>query len=111
MIAGFVEPGETLEACVQREVMEEVGVTVTDITYAGSQPWPFPHQLLLVFTARYVSGELRLDLEELDDAVWFAYDALPELPGASGLPYRLMTQWVNAHREAKSDTSSPTTTA
>lgn len=111
MIAGFVEPGETLEACVQREVMEEVGVTVTDITYAGSQPWPFPHQLLLVFTARYVSGELRLDLEELDDAAWFAYDALPELPGASGLPYRLMTQWVNAHREAKSDTSSPTTTA
>ncbi|MBO0777834.1 MAG: NAD(+) diphosphatase [Ktedonobacteraceae bacterium] len=99
VIAGFVEPGETLEECARREVLEEVGVEVTDVTYKGSQPWPFPHQLMLAFTVRYVSGEPRPDLEELDDAAWFAYDALPELPAPLSLSYQLIAQWVSSRQK------------
>lgn len=100
VIAGFVEPGETLEECVQREVFEEANVEVTDVAYMGSQPWPFPHQMMLAFTARYVGGELRPDLEELDDARWYRYDALPELPAPLSLSYRLISQWAALrHRE------------
>ena len=66
ILAGFVEPGESLEDCVRREAREEVGVELVDLAYAGSQPWPYPHQLMVGFTARYAGGEIRVDGEELD---------------------------------------------
>lgn len=94
IIAGFVEPGESLEGCVQREVLEEVGVEVNDIRYIGSQPWPFPHQLMVGFTARYVSGEIHPDQLELDRAFWFHYDDLPELPPPLSLARQIITTWV-----------------
>ena len=80
LVAGFVEAGETLEECVRREVMEETGVTVTEVEYQGSQPWPFPHQLMVGFFARYAGGEVALRDGELEDARWFELDALPQLP-------------------------------
>lgn len=90
VIAGFVEPGENLEDCVRREVKEEVGLEVRDITYFGSQPWPFPDSLMLGFTAEYAGGEIRVDPEELDTADWFAADNLPEIPGSISIARRLI---------------------
>lgn len=94
ILAGFVEPGESLEGCVQREVAEEVGVTIADITYAGSQPWPFPQQLMIAFTARYVSGEICPDQQEIDHAAWFRFDQLPNVPPLSSLSGRLIRTWA-----------------
>lgn len=76
--AGFVEPGETLEEAVAREIEEETGIVVADVRYFGSQPWPFPHSLMLGFTARAVGGELRVDPVELEDAAFFRFDAMPK---------------------------------
>ena len=95
-IAGFTEPAESLEGCVQREVYEEVGVEVTDISYVGSQPWPFPHQLMVGFTARYLGGTVKVDQQELDDAVWYHIDALPTLPPAQSLAHHIIIGWVNS---------------
>lgn len=94
IIAGFVEPGESLEECVRREVQEEAGVEVTDIVYQGSQPWPFPHQLMVGFTARYVSGELKIDAAELDGAAWFPRGALPDLPSPISLSRHIIDAWA-----------------
>jgi NAD+ diphosphatase len=79
-LAGFVEAGESLEECVHREVLEEVGITVANLRYFRSQSWPFPHSLMLAFIADYAAGELRPDPAELSDARWFAVDELPRLP-------------------------------
>ena len=79
-LAGFVNPGESLEECVQREVFEEVGILVDQITYFGSQPWPFPHSLMLGFTCQWAKGEIVIDPSEIEDAQWFKKDNLPELP-------------------------------
>jgi NAD+ diphosphatase len=79
LIAGFVEAGESLEECVHREIAEEVGVRVDAIRYLGSQAWPYPHQLMLGFTARYAGGDIALEEQELEDAKWFDLDALPDL--------------------------------
>lgn len=100
LIAGFVEPGESLEECARREVFEEVGVEVDDPVYAGSQPWPFPHQVMIAFLARYAGGDLRLDPAELADAAWFPSDALPELPGPLSLSRQTIDAWVAARRAA-----------
>lgn len=97
-IAGFVEPEESLEECVQREVFEEVGVEVADVAYVSSQPWPFPHQLMVGFTARYVKGDIHVQEEELDDAKWFSIDALPELPPPLSLANYLITSWVASQK-------------
>jgi len=70
-LAGFVEPGETLEQCLEREVYEEVGIKVRNVRYFASQPWPFPHSLMIAFFADYYSGEIRVDGTELEDAQWF----------------------------------------
>jgi NAD+ diphosphatase len=80
LVAGFVDNGESLEGAVAREVKEEVGVDVTDIQYVGSQNWPFPSQLMVGFVARYAGGAVAVDREELEDARWFAADALPDRP-------------------------------
>ena len=80
VLAGFVEPGETLEECVKREVCEEVGITVTNTRYFGSQPWPFPNSLMIAFVADYAAGEIRTDGSEIVDAAWFSKDRLPQIP-------------------------------
>ncbi len=94
VLAGFVEPGETLEHTVAREIMEEVGIEVQDIRYFGSQSWPFPCSLMLGFTARWKSGELRPDGFELDEADWFAPDRLPEIPQSISISRRLIDDFV-----------------
>ena len=80
LVAGFVEPGESLEDCARREAREEVGMELEDIAYLGSQPWPFPHQLMVGFVARADGAEPALVDGELAEARWFAPDALPQLP-------------------------------
>ena len=89
-LAGFVEPGETLEDTVARETREEVGVEVKNIRYFGSQPWPFPHSLMIAFTAEYAGGELRPDGVEIEEAQWFAPDKLPKLPPPISISRRLI---------------------
>jgi len=93
-LAGFVEPGESLEECVRREVREEAGIEVRDLAYAGSQPWPFPHSLMIGFHGRYASGELRLDPSEIVDGGWFRPDALPDLPPYPSIARRLIDEWL-----------------
>lgn len=89
-IAGFMEAGETAEQAVEREIMEETGLTVRNIQYFGSQSWPFPAQLMLAFTAEYESGELKLQEDELSDAQWFRRDACPASPRPGSIAYRLI---------------------
>lgn len=79
-LAGFVDPGETLEECVRREVFEEVALQVDDIRYFGSQPWPFPHSLMIAFSCQWKSGEIKIAPDEIADAGWFKKDNLPLLP-------------------------------
>ena len=94
-LAGFVEPGETLEGAVAREIAEEVGIDVTDIRYFASQPWPFPHSLMIGFTAAWRAGELRVDGSEIVDAGWFAPDALPTVPPSMSIARRMIDDWVS----------------
>ncbi len=79
-LAGFVEPGETLEHCLEREVYEEVGIKVRNVRYFASQPWPFPHSLMIAFFAEYCSGEIRVDGTEIEDAKWFDVKNLENFP-------------------------------
>lgn len=95
LIAGFVEPGESLEETARREIMEEVGVTVSDLTYVASQPWPFPNSLMVGFTAKWESGEITPDPAEIEDARWFHPDALPVLPSKISIARRLVDEFVS----------------
>jgi NAD+ diphosphatase len=94
VVAGFVEPGEALEDCVHREIAEETGVQVKEIRYFGSQPWPFPHSLMVGFTAEYAAGEIVLEEAEIADAQWFAADSLPLLPPKMSIARRLIDWFV-----------------
>jgi NAD+ diphosphatase len=93
-IAGFVEPGETLEEAVVREVREETGISVKEIRYFGSQPWPFPHSLMIGFTASYASGQIMLSDEENVDAGWFTVDNMPSLPEKISIARRLIDSFL-----------------
>lgn len=97
-LAGFVEPGESLEQAVAREVLEEVGVTVRDVRYEGSQPWPFPSSLMLGFTAVADVGELHLQDGEIEDARWVSRDEVRDgtlrLPTEVSIARRLVDSWL-----------------
>jgi NAD+ diphosphatase len=103
LFAGFVEQGESLETCAVREVREEIGVELDDLTYVGSQSWPFPSQLMLGFTARYASGEIVVDPEEIEEARWFDVDALPPLPPALSIARQILERHVAAHTALSAD--------
>ena len=94
VLAGFVEPGESLEETVAREVREEVGIEIKDIRYFGSQPWPFPNSLMIGFTATYVSGEIVVQPEELTDAAWFHKRNLPPVPSKPSIARKLIDWFV-----------------
>ena len=96
-LAGFVEPGESLEGAVVREIKEEVGVDVTDVRYFGSQPWPFPHSLMIGFTARYAGGDIVIDPVEIADAKFFRKDDLPLIPPPISIA-RALIDWAVARR-------------
>jgi NAD+ diphosphatase len=97
-LAGFAEPGETLEETVAREVREETGIEVRDIRYFGSQPWPFPDSLMVGFTAQYAQGEIRVDGREILDAQWFSFDRLPKIPGKISIARGLIDWFVDKHQ-------------
>ena len=92
-LSGFVEPGETLEHAVRREVLEEVGITVGELEYRGSQPWPFPHQLMIGFGAKYESGEINVDENEIAEAYWFTPENAPVFPSNMSIASRLIDGW------------------
>ena len=91
VLAGFVEVGETLEQTVAREVKEEVGLEITNIRYFGSQPWPFPHNMMIAYIADYQSGEITIDPNELLAADWYDASNLPELPGEHSLARHMIS--------------------
>ena len=97
LLAGFVEVGESVEESVHREVHEEVGIRVKNLRYFGSQPWPFPHSLMIGFFAEYESGELRLQPEEIEDAQWFTKENLPPLPNLSSISGIMINEWLKDH--------------
>ena len=99
-LAGFVEPGETLEEAVVREVQEETGITVKEIRYFGSQPWPFPHSLMIGFTACYAGGQITLSDEENVDAGWFTADNLPSLPDKMSIARKLIDSFLEKQGKA-----------
>ncbi|MCK6412398.1 MAG: NAD(+) diphosphatase [Azonexus sp.] len=89
-LAGFVEPGETLEQCAMREVREEVGIEIANLRYFASQPWPFPNSLMLAFFADYAGGVINPAPGEIEAADWFAPDRLPLLPEPISISRRLI---------------------
>jgi NAD+ diphosphatase len=93
-LAGFVEPGESLEAAVVREVAEEVAIEVTNPRYFGSQPWPFPNSLMIGFRADYVSGEIECDPTEIMDAGWYRRDEMPMVPPGISIARKLIDAWL-----------------
>ena len=94
LVAGFVETGETLEEAVNREVMEETGLRIRNLSYWASQPWPYPCGLMVGFYAEYESGELKLQFSELSKGAWFRYDQLPTIPEKLSLARQLIDNWL-----------------
>jgi NAD+ diphosphatase len=93
LVAGFMDPGETFEDCVQREVMEEVGIKIKNINYFGSQPWPFPDSLMIGLTAEYDSGEICVDNVEISDANWYEWNDIPEIPTKDSIAGKLINNF------------------
>lgn len=98
VIAGFVEPGETLEQCVRRELQEEVGIEVSNIEYFGNQPWPFPDSLMIAFTAQYLRGSIAIDNNEVVAAGWYTADNLPGLPNKDSIARKLIDSFLANHK-------------
>lgn len=96
-LAGFVEAGESAEEAAHREVFEETGIVIKNLRYFGSQPWPFPHSLMIGFLADYDHGEIRLQEEEIEDAQWFTKDALPTLPHKGTIARSMIDMWLKNH--------------
>lgn len=94
LVAGFLEPGETLEQCVEREVREETGLKICNIRYFDSQPWPYPSGLMVGFTADYAGGNIKLQDEELSAGAFYHRDHLPELPQKLSIARRLIDHWL-----------------
>ncbi len=94
LVAGFVEPGESLEECVAREVMEETGLEIGHIKYQGSQAWPFPSQIMMGFTAKWKSGEIEFRDGELSAGGWFSRDSAPRLARRGSISRRLIDEWL-----------------
>lgn len=101
LIAGFVEPGETLEDCVEREIREEIGIKVRNIRYFGSQQWPFPHSLMIGFLADYDSGEIAVDGDEILAAGWFDGDHLPVIPNPVSIARKMIDWYTEEYRSGK----------
>ena len=98
VLAGFVEPGESLEECLRREVREEVNIEVKNIQYFNSQPWPFPNSLMVGFTAEYASGEIEVEPEELVSAAWYKASELPKIPSKLSISRQLIDWFKNEYK-------------
>lgn len=96
VIAGFVEPGETVEQCIKREVYEETNIKIKDIKYFSSQPWSFPDSLMLGFTASYDSGDIKVDEVEINNAAWFTVDSLPLIPSKISIARKLIDNFIES---------------
>ncbi len=94
LVAGFLEPGETLEECVAREVKEETGLSIKNITFFGNQPWPYPSGLMVGYIADYAEGEIRLQEEELSSGAFYTRENLPELPRKASLARTMIDWWL-----------------
>ena len=97
VLAGFNEPGESLEETVRREIKEEVDLDIGDIAYFGSQPWPFPHTLMIGFTARWAGGEIAIDGREIEAADWYGAGEMPRLPAGYSIARRLINDFLSGH--------------
>ena len=93
-LAGFVDPGETLEQCVIREVFEEVRIKVKNVRYFGSQPWPLSHSIMIGFSCEWEEGEIQIDAAEIEDAAWFDVSNLPRLPPLYSLARFLIDEFI-----------------
>ena len=94
LVAGFLEPGETLEECVRREVMEETGLAIKNIRYFASQPWPYPSGIMVGYVAEYAGGDIHLQDEELNAGAFYHKDRLPEIPKKLSIARRLIDAWL-----------------
>ncbi|HWQ65703.1 MAG TPA: NAD(+) diphosphatase [Methanospirillum sp.] len=95
VLAGFNEPGENLEQTVHREVFEEVGISVQNLRYFGSEPWPFPDSLMIGFVADHAGGDIRIDNQEIEAAAWFTRDNLPSYPSKTSISRALIEAWIS----------------
>lgn len=94
LVAGFLETGESLEQCVEREVREETGLQIKNLSYFASQPWPYPFGLMVGFTADYAGGEVHLQKEELSQGGWFTRENMPPIPDKASIARRLIDDWL-----------------
>jgi len=98
LVAGFVEPAETLEQAAIREIREEVGLEVANLRYFDSQPWPFPHSLMVGFIADYAGGDIRCEPTEIGGAGWFRHDRMPNIPGPISIARKLIDDYLRRHQ-------------